>query len=188
MENNQQFLIALGGNMPSDAGTPLETLRAALSMLAQSGASVDAASRFFRTPCFPPGAGPEYVNAAACISFGGTAASLLGLLHDIEAEYGRERVQRWGRRTLDLDLIAAGSDVLPDIETYNKWRELPPELQTKRAPNQLILPHPRLQDRPFVLVPLADIAPDWHHPVLNLSVTQMLASLPDTEKAEVVAL
>ena len=91
-------------------------------------------------------------------------------------------------RTLDLDLIALGDLVLPDPATHAAWRALPPDLQKMRAPDALILPHPRVQDRAFVLVPLADVAPDWTHPVLGLTVTAMLAARPVAERTEVVPL
>jgi len=182
---NQIFLIALGANLPSAAGPPEATLRAALERLAQAGARDLRASRFFDTPCFPPGAGPDYVNAAARLRFEGTAETLLDRLHAIEAAFGRERVNRWGRRTLDLDLIAQGSAVRPDMATYCAWHDLPAEAQASRAPDRLILPHPRMQERAFVLVPLADVAPDWRHPVLGQSVREMLAALPEDAVAEV---
>ncbi|WP_243405030.1 2-amino-4-hydroxy-6-hydroxymethyldihydropteridine diphosphokinase [Pelagivirga sediminicola] len=188
MTTVESFLIALGGNLPSEAGAPAETLRAALDALAGEGAELRAVSPFYATPCFPAGAGPDYVNAAAEIGFGGDARACLALLHRVEQMFGRERQRRWGRRTLDLDLIAQGAQVLPDREGYAAWRDLPGELQMTRAPDQLILPHPRLQERAFVLVPLADIAPDWRHPVLGLSVREMLARLPAGDVAEVVRL
>ena len=92
---------------------------------------------------------------------------------------------RWGMRTLDLDLLALGDSVLPDVETQDQWRELSPDMQARTAPDRLILPHPRLQDRAFVLVPLADVAQDWKHPRTGLSVAQMLAALPPADVAEV---
>ncbi|NIZ15523.1 2-amino-4-hydroxy-6-hydroxymethyldihydropteridine diphosphokinase, partial [Phaeobacter sp. HF9A] len=102
--------------------------------------------------------------------------------------FRRTRTERWGMRTLDLDLLAVDQQVLPDRQTYERWRDLAPERQRVDAPEQLILPHPRVQDRAFVLVPLADIAPDWRHPVLGQSVAQMLAARPKVEKDEVTAL
>jgi len=188
MTFNQQCLIAIGGNMPSALGGPAKTLSAALEMLRHEGADVVASSGFYRTPCFPAGAGPDYVNGAAVLGFGGTAQELLALLHRVEAAFGRERLRRWGQRTLDLDLIAVGNTVVPDAATFNAWRNLAPDVQTSRAPDQLILPHPRVQDRAFVLVPLAEVAPGWVHPVLGKSVQEMVDALPQAEKDAVVLL
>ncbi|WP_288939101.1 2-amino-4-hydroxy-6-hydroxymethyldihydropteridine diphosphokinase [Roseovarius pacificus] len=188
MVEKQSPLIAIGGNMPSRAGDPARTLHAALQRLSELGVQVYAVSRFYRTPCFPPGAGPDYVNAAARLAYDGEPEDLLAVLHEVEAFLGRERQRRWGQRTLDLDLIAMGGTVLPDRQTYAEWRDLPLERQMREAPDTLILPHPRMQDRAFVLVPLADIAPGWRHPVSGRTVAQMLADLPDEMRDEVRAL
>ncbi len=188
MKSDQFFLIALGGNLPSKAGKPEQTLRHALKRLQNFGAKAHSVSRFYRTPCFPAGSGPDYVNAAAKVSFAGDAHEFLAVLHQIENEFGRERVKRWGRRTLDLDLIAAGDQVLPDRAGYEYWRVLPSDEQTTNAPEHLIVPHPRMQDRGFVLMPLADIAPDWQHPVLDKTITEMLDDLPKEQLCGIVAL
>jgi 2-amino-4-hydroxy-6-hydroxymethyldihydropteridine diphosphokinase len=188
MARHRFYLIALGGNQSSVAGEPRDTLLEALNRLESRGITLDAVSRFYRTPCFPPGAGPDYVNAAARIGVAADAADCLRLLHETEAEFGRERVQRWGRRTLDLDLIAAGDAVIPSRAVFEAWHALPPDRQSLIAPDQPVVPHPRLQDRAFVLIPLGDIAAGWRHPVLGLTVAEMIAALPETARKEVVPL
>lgn len=182
----QEFLIALGSNLGSTSGNPLDTLESAFSELVSRGATVVQQSRYYATPCFPAGAGPDYVNACARVNLEGNPDELLRIMHEIEADFDRARVQRWGSRTLDLDLIAMADVVLPDSETHNRWLSLPLEEQMTASPDQLILPHPRLQDRAFVLVPLADVAPDWRHPVLGKTVLEMRDSLPAEHLSEVV--
>lgn len=183
-------LIALGANLPNGAQFPAETLRAAVATLPMNGLRVERLSRLFVTPAFPAGTGPDYVNAAARLRAapGMGPHEILAALHGVEAAFGRARVQRWGMRTLDLDLLAVGDRVLPDAETFCQWRELPPDRQVMAAPDRLILPHPRLQDRAFVLVPLYDVAPRWRHPVLGLTVGAMLRALPSADRAAVVPL
>ncbi len=186
-ETGRTALIALGGNISSSVGGPAETVRAAARDLRERLGPV-ALSPLFRTPCFPAGAGPDFVNAACALQTMLPPRELLATLHDIEAGYGRQRLERWGERTLDLDLIALDQLVLPDAETFNIWRDLPAQDQGARAPDQLILPHPRLQDRAFVLVPLAYVAPDWTHPATKLSVLQMRDALPASERRAVALL
>lgn len=181
-------LIALGSNLEFDGGGPADLLEEALGRLAQRGLVIRACSRFFRTPAYPAGAGPDFVNAAAVLEAPFDALQVLAHLHGVEAEMGRTRAVRWGARTLDLDLVAVGDTVLPDAKTHQYWREMPLEQQKTAMPEELILPHPRLAERAFVLVPLLDVAPDWCHPVTGASIRQMHDALSEGQRTEVVAL
>ena len=181
----RESLIALGSNGFPDISDAAEAIQKASLRCAELFGATVRCSRIYRTPAFPEGSGPDFANACLALRSDLPAAEILQKLHRIEAEAGRVRDRRWGARTLDLDLIAAGEEVAPDEETLRHWIDLPLERQVRDAPDRLILPHPRVQDRSFVLIPLLDIAPDWRHPVLGLTVRQMAAARPEDERAGV---
>ncbi|MGG5820853.1 2-amino-4-hydroxy-6-hydroxymethyldihydropteridine diphosphokinase [Falsiroseomonas sp. HW251] len=162
-------LVAIGANLPGSDGSPaLETCRRAAAALdGLAGLRLRALSRWFATAPVPPAPGsPDYVNAVALLEPRPGAAppdpaALLASLQAIEARFGRVRPFPNAPRTLDLDLIALGGLV-------------------RVAPDP-VLPHPRMQDRTFVLAPLCDLAPGWVHPVLGRTAAELLAGLPAEE-------
>lgn len=177
--------VALGGNLPFGEMDPSMTLVSAVAQLVDRGLMIRSVSRFFATPCFPAGAGPDFVNAVILLESNFPAEGLMNQLHAVEKNFRRERRNRWGARTVDLDLLFMGQNVTPDVESHQLWRELSLEMQQKKAPDQLILPHPRMQDRAFVLVPMMDICPDWRHPILGTTVREMVAALPEADREAV---
>jgi len=179
------ILLGIGANLPSIAGSPTETVIESLAELRRTNLQIRATSQLFQTPAFPPSSGSDYVNAAVLCKSDLPPADVLAILHRVEEEFGRKRNRRWDARTLDIDLLAVGDMVLPDSAVHAAWRDLTVRQQQQRVPDQLILPHPRLQDRSFVLVPLAEIAPDWCHPIRAQTVAEMLAALPADTLADI---
>lgn len=175
--SRSSLIICLGANLPSKAGTPAQTFVAVISGLAAHGMDVRAVSRFYETPCFPAGAGPDYVNAALVAETRLDPKAVLAQLHELECTYGRNRATRWAQRTLDMDLIAYDDVIVPDRSVLRDWMRMPVETQQIAVPDRLILPHPRMQDRPFVLVPVCDVAADWRHPVLGQTVWSLRDAL-----------
>ena len=181
-------LVALGSNATSRHGDPAATLIAAVRALDRGPSRIIAQSRLYRTPFVPAGGGPDVINAVVLVETGLGAEAFLAHLHRIEAEFGRERQGRWGTRTLDLDLLSMNGMIRPDPASVRRWQALAPSDQGAAAPDTLILPHPRLQDRAFVLVPAAEVAPHWRHPVLGRTIAEMLAALPAEDVAAIVPL
>ena len=185
---NEFSILAFGGNADADAGSPLQTMLAALQQLPKHGLNVLSVSRFYNSPAFPVGSGPDYVNGALLVSSNHPAQDVLNILHCIEAEFGRERVTRWGARTLDLDLIDHNGLISPNEEVQTYWRTLDIDRQKNLAPDQLILPHPRVQDRAFVLIPMAEVVPKWIHPVTGATIHELISTLPKVAKDELTVI
>jgi len=153
-------LIALGSNLPFAGLEGAALFDAAVAALEEGGLAVEARSSVWRTPAWPPSDQPDYANAVLAADAGELSPeAVLDLLMTVERQFGRERRERWAARTLDLDLLDLGGEVLD-------------------APG-LTLPHPRLHERRFVLGPLAEIAPHWVHPVLGGTAASLLAALAD---------
>jgi len=147
------ILIGIGSNLPSLAGPPVATCMKALMHLTSLGVEVVAHSPWYETAPVPVSDQPWFANGVIEVTTDRDPMELLGVLQAIEAEFGRVRSVKDAARTLDLDLLAYHDVISED--------------------SRLILPHPRMQDRAFVLWPLRDLAPTWRHPVLGLTATEM---------------
>ncbi|MXU63965.1 2-amino-4-hydroxy-6-hydroxymethyldihydropteridine diphosphokinase [Oceanomicrobium pacificus] len=181
MKKQRFCLIALGSNLASTTSEAFAICKHALRLLNHEGIRITDVSRFFRSPAYPPGSGPDFVNAVARAETDLPPNAVIAALHKAEAAAGRTRPARWAPRILDLDLIDHGGAILPDRETALGWRDLPPEDQKAHAPAQLILPHPRVLDRGFVLVPLREVAPDWTDPLGGQGIDALVAALPPAQ-------
>lgn len=177
-----KILLALGANLPSIWGNPAKTLTKAIGRLSECIGTEVEFRRFYVAPAVPAGCGPDFVNTVVRLETGEAPENVLGICHKIENEARRVRDNRWAPRTLDIDLIACDQEIRPDLAGFQTWRTLPMGEQMRQAPDTLILPHPRMQDRAFVLVPMNDVAPDWRHPVLGQTTAEMLAALPEAER------
>ena len=157
------ILIALGANLPGPFGPPERGIEEALSEMTKRGIKVIARSKVHKTAPVPISSQPWYSNAVAAVQTDFGAWDVFRILKQIERDFGRRDAERNAARILDLDLLAYNSDVMD-------------------APD-LVLPHPRMHERTFVLGPLREIAPNWRHPLLKKSVGEMIAGLPMQEAA-----
>ena len=160
--NDRSITVGLGGNLPSCHGMPRRTLEAALSYLDNEGIRILRCSRFWKTAPVPASDQPWFVNAVALVDTPLAPADLLAALHAVEAVFGRQRGGVNAARCLDLDLLAYGRRIESGI---------------------VMLPHPRLAERAFVLLPLREVAPEWRHPLDGRTVEQMIADLPPGQQA-----
>ena len=149
------MIVALGSNLAGEKGAPVAVLEAALDRFASQGLTVVKRSRFWRSKAWPDPADPDYINAVALVETSLGAGETLAALHRLEAEFGRQRSEPNAPRTLDLDLIAYGRQVVDGPDFH--------------------LPHPRAADRLFVMGPLAEIVPGWRHPVRDRTAQDLAA-------------
>ncbi len=167
--NHDVAYVGLGANTASAWGPPQATLTAALEAISERGLTLVGRSRWYRSAPVPRSDQPWFVNAVAAVVADRAPLALLELLFAIERRFGRVRGERWAPRSIDLDLLAVGGMVVAAADTDGR----------------LILPHPRLHERAFVLAPLVEIAPGWQHPVLKRDAATLLAALPPAARIEV---
>ncbi|MDT8376227.1 MAG: 2-amino-4-hydroxy-6-hydroxymethyldihydropteridine diphosphokinase [Mariprofundaceae bacterium] len=146
--------IALGGNL----GDVKQTfIQARNELNAAAEIRLLESSKLYKTPPAGPAGQPDYLNAVVEVETSFKPGTLLALLHRIEDAHGRMRTERWGARTLDLDILTYG-----DVQLTSE---------------ALTIPHAMISKRMFVLRPLCDIAPKWQHPLLKVTAEQMLDQL-----------
>jgi 2-amino-4-hydroxy-6-hydroxymethyldihydropteridine diphosphokinase len=168
------LLLGLGANIAGPWGSPAETLSRALATLARAGLDELACSHFYRTKPVGGGHQPDFLNAVVATRARLAPFQLLRFLKALERQAGRRPGRRWGPRPLDIDILDYGGRRLG-------W----PGARRGRA--RLVLPHPDLHRRAFVLVPLREIAPGWRHPVLGAGASALLGRLGAKALHDVVA-
>lgn len=151
--------IALGSNL----GDKEKNLRRALLLLTQQGVEVVRVSSFLSTEPYGVTDQPQFLNAVACVRTSLAPLALLDVLLATELAMGRVRLRHWGERNIDLDLLLY-EDVVLDMP-------------------RLRLPHPDMQNRDFVLLPLAEIAPELKHPTLQKTIYELKENLMNREGA-----
>ena len=158
------IFIGAGANLAHPTyGSPRETLEAAFRELEGRGVRIQRVSPWYRTAPVPASDQPWYQNAVVEVVTAVGPDRLLATLHEVEEAFGRVRTVANAARMIDLDLLDFRGEIVPE------------------SPGRATLPHPRLAARAFVLRPLADLAPDWRHPVTGEPIQALLAALPFDE-------
>ena len=161
--NKTSILIGIGANLSPDGyATPREGCEAAIASLADLGIDVVAVSPWYETAPVPVSDQPWFNNAVIAATTSMSAADALAALHRVEARFGRIRTVRDAARVLDLDLLDYGGLTYDD--------------------GNISIPHPRLHERAFVLLPMRDVAPGYSHPVSGLGIDDLIAALPGDQQ------
>ncbi|MDA1357357.1 MAG: 2-amino-4-hydroxy-6-hydroxymethyldihydropteridine diphosphokinase [Proteobacteria bacterium] len=169
----EMIFIALGANLATERyGTPRLALEAALRRLDELGVAVIQCSNWYRSAPYPSADQPMFVNGVARVESGLSSTALMAVLLDIEFDFGRRRGEPNAARVMDLDLIDFNGQIFDRAADENG-----PALR---------LPHPRLSQRAFVLLPLVEIAPEWRHPKDGRHIDDLIATLPAGQKIDLL--
>lgn len=160
------ILIGLGANLPTDAyGPPRAALGAALASFEAGGLRVKQRAPWYESAPVPRSDQPWYVNGVCEIMTDKSPGQVIDFLLDLENRFGRVRSQQNAPRILDLDLLAYHDQII-----------------TGQDRSELTIPHPRMYERAFVILPLYDIAPEWSDPVSGQSVSTLRDALPQDQQ------
>jgi 2-amino-4-hydroxy-6-hydroxymethyldihydropteridine diphosphokinase len=171
------IIISLGSNVTGRWGNPASTILQAFAHIECEGITVIRRSALYITTPLGEIEQPDFVNAAALVHTFKPPATLLSVLKKIETKAGRKPTRRWGPRALDLDII--------DYKTRIIRRSQSGAFSAKNK-SDLILPHPQAHRRPFVLRPIDEIAPHWHHPVFGETAAYFLRRLRNAKDGAIV--
>lgn len=164
----KKAFIAIGGNLIPEGYDDISQVMAdAMQEIEARGLNVSAMSQWYETAPVPISSQPWFLNAVFEVETTLSAHDLLALLHDIEANFGRVRLQRNEARILDLDVIDYDGQIIDD--------------------GTICLPHPRMHLRAFVLYPIADINADWHHPILGKKLADLINDMPTGQDIRIKA-
>ena len=162
MYSSAPIYLGIGANLTTDGyDSPRDGCLAALNSLADDGITVVKVSPWYKTAPVPVSDQPWYQNAVACVDTDLDPAALMAVLHDRENRFGRVRSTRNEARVLDIDIV---------------------DFRGQTRDDNLHLPHPRMDKRGFVLIPLRDLDPHWHHPVSGLHINRLIAALDPAEE------
>ncbi len=156
------IFIGIGSNLKSETyGPPISNCEAAFEQISQNRVDILRQSSWYETVPIPASTQQNFVNGVVAVKTNLDSSQLLDVLLAIEIEMGRQRSEPNAARIIDLDLLSFNAKIIDS--------------------DRLTLPHPRLTERAFVVQPIAEIAPDWRHPISGLLITEILAGLTDQD-------
>lgn len=162
------IFLGLGGNLNCETyGSPRRTCGAALELLEQRNVTISAHSRWYESAPVPVSDQPWFINGVVAAETEHSAEDLVRIVLDVEAELGRLRSVPNAARTIDIDVLSYHDEII--------------EASNRSAASNVLIPHPRMHQRAFVLLPLVDIAPNWRHPVSKVSINDLIDALPENQ-------